>query len=157
MVSDFEAGAALLERALALDPTSAWAWERSGWLNTYLGRSEVAVQHFMQAISLAPARSQNAHRFIGIGSAYFDAGRYDEAVRWKRRALLEQPGVAWVNRTLAVSYARLGDRIAALDALTALRRCSPEVTISQVLSAVPFTRDFLDRVAEGLGDLGLPL
>ncbi len=157
MVNDFEASAALLERALALDPTSAWAWERSGWLNTYLGRSEVAIQHFMRAISLAPARPQNAHRFIGIGSAYFDAGRYDEAVRWKRRALLEQPGVAWVNRTLAVSYARLGDRIAALDALTALRRCSPEVTISQVLSAVPFTRDFLDRVAEGLGDLGLPL
>jgi adenylate cyclase len=157
MVNDLEAGVVLLERALALDPMSAWAWERSGWLNTYLGQSEVAIQQFERAIHLAPGRSENAHRLIGIGSAYFDAGHYDEAARWKRRAILEQPGVAWVNRTLAVSYARLGDHLAALDALTALRRYCPDVTISQVLSAVPFTRDFLDRVAEGLADLGLPL
>jgi adenylate cyclase len=157
MVNDVETGAVLLERALALDPRSSWAWERSGWLKTYLGQSEGAIRHFERAIRLAPARSQNAHRLIGIGSAYFDAGHYDEAARWKRRAILEQPGVAWANRTLAVSYARLGDRLAALDALTALRRYCPDVTISQVLSAVPFTRDFLDRVAEGLDDLGLPL
>ena len=97
------------------------------------------------------------NRLIGISSAHFDAGHYDETARWKRRAVLAQPGVAWVNRTLAVSYARLGEHLAALDALTALRRYCPEVTISQVLRAVPFTRDFLDRVAEGLEDLGLPL
>jgi hypothetical protein len=30
----------------------------------------------------------------------------------------------------------------------------PEVTISQVVGAVPFTKSFLDRVAEGLNDLG---
>jgi adenylate cyclase len=157
MLNDLESGAVLLERALALDPMSAWAWERSGWLNTYLGQSGVAIRHFKRAISLALARSQNAYRFIGIGSAYFDAGHYEEAACWKRRAVLEQPGVAWVNRTLAVSYARLGDRLAAIDALNALRRYNPDVTISQVLGAVPFTRDFLDRVAEGLSDLGLPL
>jgi TolB-like protein/AraC-like DNA-binding protein len=157
MVNDLETGGVLLERALALDPMSAWAWERSGWLNTYLGQSDVAIRHFERAVRLAPARSQNAHRLIGLGSAHFEAGHYDEAARWKRRAVLEQPGVAWVNRTLAVSYARLGDRLAALDALNALRLYCPDVTISQVLNAVPFTRDFLDRVAEGLCDLGLPL
>jgi hypothetical protein len=70
--------------------------------------------------------------------------------------VLEEPGTIWVNRTLAVSYARLGDRLAALDCLDALRRSRPDLTISQVVSAVPFTQDFLDRVAEGLNDLGLP-
>jgi hypothetical protein len=57
---------------------------------------------------------------------------------WKRQAELEQPGIGWVNRTLAVSYARLGERISALDSLEALQRCVPDVTISQVVSAIPF-------------------
>ena len=70
--------------------------------------------------------------------------------------MLEDPGTIWVNRTLAVSYARLGDRLAALDALDALRHGCPDLTITQVVNAVPFTQDFLDRVAEGLNDLGLP-
>jgi adenylate cyclase len=157
MMNDLEAGAALLERALALDPTSAWAWERSAWLKTYLGQPKLAIRHFERAIRLAPAHAPNAHRFIGIGSAYFDSGSYEEAVRWKRRAVLEQPGTVWVNRTLAVSYARLCERRAATDALEELRRSFPDLTISQVVNAVPFPRNFLDRVAEGLNDLGLPL
>jgi adenylate cyclase len=156
MLNDLETGAALLERALAVDPISAWAWERSGWLKTYLGQSDLATQHFKHAIGLAPAHARNALRYIGIGSACFEAGHYEEATRWKRRAILEEPGTAWVNRTLAVSYARLGDRLAALDSLEALRRCCPDLTISQVVSAVPFNQDFLNRVAEGLSDLGLP-
>jgi adenylate cyclase len=156
ILNDLETGAALLERALALDPTSPWAWERSGWLKTYLGQPDIAIRHFKRAIRLAPAGARNAHRYIGIGSACFDAGRYHEAARWKRKAVLEDPGTSWVNRTLAVSYSRLGDRRAALDSLDALRRLCPDVTIKQVVNAVPFRQDFLDRIAEGLGDLGLP-
>jgi adenylate cyclase len=156
MVNDLDTGAALLERALALDPASAWAWERSGWLKTYFGQPELAIRHFEHSIRLGPARRQMAHCLIGIGSACFQAGDYENAVRWKRRAMLAQPGTAWVNRTLSVSYARLGDRLAALDSLNALRRYCPDVTISQVVSAVPFTSDFLNRVAEGLDSLGLP-
>jgi len=77
MLNNFETGAALLERALALDPTSPRAWERSGWLKAYLGQSALAVRHFKQAIRLAPAHARNALRYIGIGSACFEAGQYD--------------------------------------------------------------------------------
>jgi hypothetical protein len=55
-----------------------------------------------------------------------------------------------------VSYARLGERTAALDSINALHRQSPDLTIGQIVAAIPFPRDFLDRVAEGLNDLGLP-
>jgi hypothetical protein len=41
---------------------------------------------------------------------------------WMRQALLERPATAWVNRTLAISYARLGQRPAALDSIDAFRR-----------------------------------
>jgi adenylate cyclase len=157
MFNDFETGTFLLERALALDPTSSWAWERSGWLNMFSGRSAVAARHFKRAISLAPAPEQNALRYIGIGSACFDRGKYEEAAHWKRKAMLEEPGTAWVNRTLAVTYARLGDRSAAQKSLDAFRRCCPDITIRQIINAAPFRPDFWERIAEGLEDLGLPL
>jgi TolB-like protein len=156
MAREFAAAGALLARALALDPISGWAWERSGWLNTYVGKPEAAIEHFGRAIQRDPSSASNANRFIGIGSAHFEAGHYDLAAFWMRKALLEQPGTGWVNRTLAVSYSRLGERWSALDSLEAFRRYCPDVTVGQVAQALPFTRDFLDRVGDGLSELGLP-
>jgi adenylate cyclase len=150
----FDHAGALITRALALDPTFAWAWERSGWLNAFAGKPETAIGHFGEAARL-DRRPPSANCLIGIGCAHFDAGRYEQAAFFKRKALQQQPGTAWINRSLAVSHARLGERTAALDSLAALHRYSPDLTIDQVLASIPFTKDFLDRVAEGLNDLGL--
>lgn len=154
MAGQFDHAGALIARVLALDPTLVWGWERSGWMNAFAGKPETAIEHFGRANRL-DSRPPSANRMIGIGCAHFDAGRYEQAAFWKRRALQEQPGTAWINRTLSVSYARLGERMAALDSLDALHRYSPDLTIGRIVSAIPFTRDFLDRVAEGLDDLGL--
>jgi AraC-like DNA-binding protein/tetratricopeptide (TPR) repeat protein len=156
MARQLDMADALIARVLALDPSSAWAWERSGWLKTFAGEPESAIAHFRRAICLDPDGPSNANRFVGLGSAHFDAARYDEAALWMRDALLRQPATAWVNRTLAVSYARLGQRLAALESLNAFRRYCPDATIAKVVASVPFTADFLERVADGLNDLGLP-
>lgn len=156
MAREFDAADTLVARALALDPTSGWAWGRSGWLNSYRGHSDVAIEHFARAIALDPYSSSNANSYIGIGSAHFDAGRYDAAAFWMRRALVEQPGTAWANRTLSVSYARLGERLKALESVEALRRYCPDLTVGQVVAAIPFRKDYLDRLGEGLSALGLP-
>ena len=154
MAGQLDHAGALIARALNLDPSLVWAWERSGWVNAYSGNGEAAVKHFDQATRLDPRRP-NANRLTGLGCAHFDAGRYEEAALWKRAALREDPGTAWINRSLTVSYVRLGDRLAALDSLEALRRYSPDITISKIVHSLPFTQDFLDRVADGLDDLGL--
>jgi TolB-like protein/AraC-like DNA-binding protein len=154
MAGQFDHAGALIARALCLDPSFVWGWERSGWLNAFKGEPDTAIAHFERANRL-DIRGANPNRMIGIGCAHFDAGRYDQAAFYKRRALREQPGTAWINRTLSVSYARLGEMLAALDAIEALHRYSPDLTISKIVSALPFRQDFLDRVAEGLDELGL--
>jgi adenylate cyclase len=156
MAREFDVAEALVARALALDPSSGWAWGRSGWLHSYQGHSEMAIEHFGRALSLDPNPASRANSIIGIGSAHFNAGRYEAAASWLRRALLEQPGTSWANRSLSVSYARLGDRLKALDSLDALRRSCPDLTVSQVVAAVPFRPDFLVRLGDGLSGLGLP-
>jgi TolB-like protein len=154
MAGQLDHAGALIARTLELDPTIVWGWERSGWVNAYSGNAETAVRHFNQATRLDPRRP-NANRLTGLGCAHFDAGRYEEAAQWKRAALREDPGTAWINRSLSVAYARLGDRLAALDSLEALRRYSPDITIGKIVHSLPFTQDFLNRVADGLDDLGL--
>jgi tetratricopeptide (TPR) repeat protein len=154
MAGQLDHAASLIARALELDSTLVWGWERSGWVHAYAGNAEIAIEHFGQATRLDPRRP-NANRLTGLGCAYFQARRYEEAVRWKRLALREDPSTAWINRSLSVAYARLGDRLAALDSLEALRHYSPDITIGKIVHALPFTQDFLDRVADGLDDLGL--
>ena len=154
MAGQLEHAGALIARVLALEPTFIWGWERSGWVRAFAGEPEVAIKHFEQASRLDP-RPPSASCMIGIGCAHFDAGRYEQAAFWKRKALQEDPGTAWINRTLSVSYARLGERMAALDSIDALHRYSPDLTIGQIVAALPFTQDFLDRVATALDDLGL--
>src|SRR5262249_35080518 len=138
MAGDFAAADLLLARALARDPRSSWAWERSGWLKTYLGEPDTAIEHFRRAINGDPSGPSNANRLVGVGSAHFDAGRYHDGAVWMRRALVEHPGTAWVNRTLAVSYVRLDERALALHSLDAFRRYCPDVTVTAVTSSIPF-------------------
>ncbi len=114
MAGQLDHADALVGRALELDPSLVWGWERSGWVNAYSGNAEAAVRHFDQATRLDPRRP-NANRLTGLGCAHFDAGRYEEAALWKRAALREDPATAWINRSLSVSYARLGGRLAGLD------------------------------------------
>ena len=114
MAGDFDGADALLARALALDPSCGWAWGRSAWLHSYRGNSEVAIDHFRHALIFDPSAT-NANNFVGIASAQFGAGRYDAAAHWMHKALVEQPGMLWTNRTLSVSYARLRERRKALE------------------------------------------
>src|ERR1051325_4092241 len=80
IVGNHAAGARFLERALTLDPNSAWAWNRSGWLKSYLNDPETAIEHFERALRLSPFDPMNFNAFLGIGGAHFVAGRYAETV-----------------------------------------------------------------------------
>ena len=52
MAGQLDQASALIARVLALDPTFAWGWERSGWVNAYLGEPDTAIEHFKAATRL---------------------------------------------------------------------------------------------------------
>jgi adenylate cyclase len=54
VIGDLDIASALIDKALALDPNSAMAWDRSGWVNHFLMRPEVAIGQFQRAIRLSP-------------------------------------------------------------------------------------------------------
>jgi tetratricopeptide (TPR) repeat protein len=54
VAGDLEGGAALIGRALTLNPNLTAAWYASGWLKAYLGETDLAIEHVARAMRLSP-------------------------------------------------------------------------------------------------------
>jgi adenylate cyclase len=156
IVGNLAIAARLLERAVSLDPNSAWAWNRSGWLQSYLGRAEASIEHFERALRLSPFDPMKFNAFIGIGAAHFVAGRVADAALWQERGLIERPGATWVYRDLVAIYALMGRVADARAGLARLLNEYPDLTISKISGAIPFSQTVRDRFDEGLRKAGMP-
>lgn len=66
---NYGAAGVLLERAVALDPNSAWASSRLGWLDVYADRADEAKVHFEKAMRLSPRDPINFNNLFGLASA----------------------------------------------------------------------------------------
>lgn len=156
LAHDLTAAEAHARRALATDGGSAWAWGRLGWVHAYRGEAKETIEHCQIAHALAPADPLGFVWSIGIAAANFELGRYDRAVRSYKRALTDQPKAIWINRFLAPALELAGNKDDAKQSMLDLGRAFPDLTIAQVRKGLPHTSVLLDRVAEGLGNLGMP-
>ncbi len=154
-LGELDASEGLVVRALRTEPTLGWAWSRAGWLCCYRGRYDRAIRNFRRALALEDRRAR-ANVYVGMGTAAFGLGRYDHAARSLRQAMRLNPDLGWPNRSLSVSYLRMGERRLAVESVDSLRRFRPDLTVDEVLAAVPFQPDFLGRLGDGLDRLGLP-
>jgi adenylate cyclase len=149
--------APLIEKALLLNPNSAWTWQRSGWLNLYLGEYDLAIEHFSRCIRISPLDALNFNAFFGIGCSHFGPARYEEAVAWFRKAISARPSAAFIYRALATALAHLDRLEEARQAVDRFRSSYPDITISKIVDALPFnSADFLNRYCEGMRKAGLP-
>ena len=152
-----EAGAALIDRALALDPNLAAAWHVSGWVRIHLGEPEAAIAHMARAMRLNPLDPMLYGMLNGTAAGHFLAGRYDDASSWAEKALREDPTHAPAMRMAAASHALAGRLPQAREVIARLRDADPALRLSNVAAFVPFRRpeDF-DRYVQGLRQAGLP-
>jgi AraC-like DNA-binding protein/TolB-like protein len=136
---------ALVDRALAMDPTSGWAWERRGFLFCWKD-SDVAIACFSRALQLHGPFMPRDNCFLGIAQAHEAADNFDEAARWARRAVAENPQASMPKRLLIYYEDRLGRRLAARQVADQLCREHPEVSVSRLAQVHQgFCRDVLLR------------
>lgn len=146
-----------INTALATDPASHWAWQRSAWLRSYRGDTAAATVQFRHALQIDPEAPQTFNTYIGLGIAAFDAGNYREASGWIRLGLRSSPSALWSHRILAAAEARQGHHDEARLSAMRLRRSQPGLSIGQVIATLPVNADFLARLADGLETAGLPI
>jgi adenylate cyclase len=104
---DIDAALSLIDRALVLNPSFAFAWYWSGWLRLFAGDTDLAIQHFETSMRLNP-RGQRGYHLSGIGMAHFLNRRFDDALVVLRVSLEEVPIFTATYRSLAACYAHLG-------------------------------------------------
>jgi adenylate cyclase len=76
---DTETGAAMIDRAVMLNPNVTDAWTVGGWTKIYLGEPGRAIEYFRRAIRLNPLDRLAVRMKTGIAAAQFIAGHYEEA------------------------------------------------------------------------------
>jgi adenylate cyclase len=141
---NYGAARVLLERAIALDPNSAWALSRLGWLETYADRPEPANRHFERAMRLSPLDPMNFNNLVGSASAYFVAGDYDIASDLMLRALAERPNAHWIHRIMAPALRCAGRMEEARASCAALVAAYPDITVSRIKKAHVFAPRVLE-------------
>lgn len=156
LVGQFELGLTAVEKALTLDPNSAWAWLRSGWSNTYMRRHDTGIEHFQRAMRLSPLDPMRFSALIGIGAAYFAKGQCDEAAQWIEKGLRERPDATWGYRLLTAAYAEADRLEEAKQAVARFLDAYPDMTVSKAVDAAPPSSPLRGRIAEGLRKAGMP-
>jgi TolB-like protein len=157
VVGDVNNGAALIDRALKLNPNLAFAWLSSGFARILLGQHELAIEHVARAMRLSPQDPQMFAMEIAIAAAHLFAGRPGEAFSWAEKATQERPNFFVGHCMVAASGALSAKSSEAENALNRARQLNPALRISNLEELQPFRRpEHLTMLADGLRRLGLP-
>lgn len=157
VAGELEAGDALIERGLELNPNLAWAWLFSGWVKAWSGDADTAISRITRAIHLSPHDPSLLSMRRGIAFAYFIAGRYEEAISSANIAI-KSPQNAFIAMTaVAASATYLGRIEEAVHIVSLMRASDPALRLSNLRQRFPIKRDEdFARLAEGLRKAGLP-
>jgi tetratricopeptide (TPR) repeat protein len=154
---DLDAGSAFLDRALALNPNLASALLSDGWVRTFLGEADAAIERLTYVMRLSPLDPHIFRAQGGIALAHLLAGRTEQARSYAEMALKHRPSYLPALREFAAANALAGRLAEAQDAMAELHRLYPTLRVSTVRDWVPFRRaEDLARLEDGLRAAGLP-
>jgi TolB-like protein/class 3 adenylate cyclase len=131
---------ALVDRALALNPSFARGWHISGALRLWAGQLDIAIEHVNTSLRLSP-RVRIGASLSTIGAAHFYARRFDEAVPKLLLAIQDDPNFPHPYRVLAACYAHKGRLDEAREVVERLRAISPVVVPSVIPARNPEHRE----------------
>jgi TolB-like protein len=123
---DIGAMIGLVDRALALNPSYAQGWFRSGVLRLWNSQPDLAIGHLETALRLSP-RERTGTPLTAIGLAYFCRHQFDEAASKLLLAIQDNPGSPFPYRGLAACYAHMGRLDEAREIVAKLRAITAQV------------------------------
>jgi pentatricopeptide repeat protein len=121
---DIGAMMALVDRALALNPSFARGWFTSGLLRLYAGQPDLAIEHVENSLRLSP-RARIGSTLVVMGQAYFVKHRFEEAAAKLLLCIQEDPGSPVGYGVLAACYGHMGRVDEARSVLFRMRALTP--------------------------------
>jgi len=118
------AALALVEKAIALNPGSAFAWFVSGSVRMIAGETDLAFDHLETSKRLDPMGPLGPALAGYMGVVRFKQGRFAEAIPYLKESI-QQADIPTSFAYLAASYGQLGETAAAQAALARFAAVSP--------------------------------
>jgi tetratricopeptide (TPR) repeat protein len=158
LAGEKQTAAELIDRALALNPNSAFAWMISGFIRSTRDEPDLALAHLERATRLSPFDALGWYRCLVTGNLHFWAGRYTEASAWADRALQTQPDYPPVLRLKAATCGKLGRREEGRDWIARLLAIDPKMSVSsmRLYYGAMLEKPRLEAYLDGLREAGLP-
>jgi adenylate cyclase len=154
MVGDSESEIEMADRAVALNPNSFRAWSCRGQVYRTAGLPQEAVQSFERAMRMSPTDPLLHRALVGMGQAFIELHRFEEAIGAGKKALRQHPFYSPAYRCLASASAHLGRDAEAREAAARVLELDPAFTISAWIARGGQSNSKLQL--EGFRKAGLP-
>jgi TolB-like protein len=157
VVGEVEEGAAVLARAINLDPNLASARTWRGWTHIYLGEGDAAIEQFQIALRLSPLDPRIYGAQTGMAFAHFFCGRYEDATSWATVATRQQPNFLAAHRILTAALAVSGRFDEARQACLHALQIDPTQRVSKIADRTPLRRPAdIEKFAQAFRIAGMP-
>jgi tetratricopeptide (TPR) repeat protein len=137
MFADFDRAVSLMDRAQALNPNLAMAWHLGGWIRSFIGQQDLAVEHLERAVRLSPVDPQCSGMLAAIAAAHFLAGRFDVASSLAKTAMLEQSNNFIAALVAAAANAMAGNLGVATRTMERVCELDPNFRLHKVKNRLP--------------------
>jgi TolB-like protein len=154
VAGDYESAVEMADRAVALNQNSFEAWHARGWVYFLAGLPEEAVRSFERGIRMSPIDPRLHVSLTGMGMAFIELRRFDEAIVAGKNAQRQNPSYSSAYLCLASALAHLGRDAEAREAATRLLELDPAFTTSTRIGRGRYSNAKL--LTEGLRQAGLP-
>jgi adenylate cyclase len=145
------------DRALALSPSSAFAFALGSIMRAWRGDLPTAIAHGETALRLSPYDPLIYLPYVGLAYAHFIAGHFAEAASAASRAMQANPRFSVPCYLYTAALACLGRDEDAGASAQRLFELQPGFTIASLVSGTSIAaEDRLSRLAEALRRAGVP-
>jgi adenylate cyclase len=146
----------LVDKALSLNQNLAACWQVSGIVRLSAGQPEVAIQHLTHALRLNPLGPDMPNIGTTMAAAYIQQGKYDDALHWTNRVLLQSPDNLLGLLAAAIANALAGDLDKARTIAARLVKVNPTWRVSTLQEMLPIHPSGMDKFVQALRLAGFP-
>jgi DNA-binding SARP family transcriptional activator len=152
IAGDFDRALAFFDRALRLNPSSAFTWALSALTHCYIGEPDAALQRLKRYRELAAPELYFSYFETVYAIAYTFKGDYERAVLAARRAVEANPNFTASYKPLIASLGHLdGRREEAQVFVNKLLSLEPDFTVERFRQTYPIKKTLdRDRYTTGL-------
>jgi adenylate cyclase len=153
---EFDAGADLIDQALAINQNLAQGWANRAVVSTIFGEHDNAIEQVSHAFRLSPIDPEVYRSEVTMAFAHLCQGRYPEASSWAAKALARQSNFLPALRVATAAHALAGNMDEARRILGQMCRLDPTQTQSSYRNKTFFRRSQdIQRFVEGFRLAGM--